>query len=72
MGSGAPKIFPLRVSPRRTSVPNFGLLRQGIAEGEFFENSQICQLELEDQNGARSPGKLVIDIDLVLAPYCHQ
>ena len=68
---GPQKIFSLGY-PTPTSVPNFGLLRQGVGQGEFFENSQICELELEDQNRARSPGKLVIDIDLVLVPYCSQ
>jgi len=70
-----PKIFPLGVCPPPT-VPNFGLLRKGIVEGEFFENSQACDLALQDQNGNVPPGKLVSggggDIDVVLAPYCLQ
>jgi len=72
MGTGGPKIFSLAGMPTPTSVSNLGLLRQGVGEGEFFENSQTCELELEDQNGTRSPAKLVIDIDLVLAPYCPE
>ena len=70
-GTGAPNFFSLGVSPPPTSVPNFRL-RQGVGEGEFFEYSQTCQLELEDQNGCVSPGKLMSDIDLILAPYCPQ
>ena len=49
-----------------------GRLGQGVGEGEFFENSQICKIELEDQNGGTAEGKLVKDIDVVLAPYCSQ
>ena len=45
---------------------------QGVGEGEFFENSQTCELELEDKNGAGSYGKLVSDMDLILAPYCPE
>jgi len=44
-----------------TSVPNLGLFGQGVGEGEFFENSQTCELELEVQNGAPSLEKLVND-----------
>jgi len=58
--------------PPPTNMPNFRLFGQGVGEGEFFENSQICELDLEDKNGAGSYGKLIIDIDLVLAPYYHQ
>ena len=49
-----------------------GLLGQGVGEGEFFENSEICKIELEDQNGGTAEGKPLIDIDMVLAPYCPQ
>ena len=44
MGPGAPNFFPWGI-PTPTSVPNFRLLRQGVGEGEFFENSQTCELE---------------------------
>jgi len=67
----SPQDFSLGVSPP-TRVPNLALLGQGIGKKEFFENSQTCELELEDQNGTPSLGKLVNDIDLVLAPYCNQ
>ena len=49
-----------------------GHLGQGVGEGEFFENSQICKIELEDQNGGTAEGKPLLDIDMVLAPYCPQ
>ena len=47
--------LPLGI-PTPTSVPNLGHLRQGVGEGEFFENFQICKLELEDQNGGTPHG----------------
>ena len=68
---GAPKFFPLWVCPPHQCA-KFGTFAPRGWEGEFFENSQTCDLELEDQIGATSPGKLVIDIDLVLAPCYHQ
>ena len=48
-----PQILSVAGIPISTSVPNFRLLRQGVAEGEFFENSPTCNFALEDQNGGR-------------------
>ena len=73
LGLGTPNVFPWGY-PHPISVPNFGLLHQRVGEGEYFENSQICQLELQEQNGGAPHGNLVLDIDLFLVPAfmaCH-
>jgi len=72
MGIGAPQIFSPTGIPTPTSVPNFRFLRQGVGEGEPFENLPTCDLALEGPNRCIVPGKLVSDIDVVLAPYCPQ